>query len=120
MPVFALDDELIFPHPVLREPDGLLAVHGDLSTEKLLLAYRWGIFPWYHDEQPLLWWWIAPRLMMRPEEVRISHSLNTLLHQQKFKITIDQAFPKVMSACGSIHRKDQDGTWITADMMEAY
>jgi leucyl/phenylalanyl-tRNA--protein transferase len=68
MPVFQLEDELIFPHPVLRDDDGLLAVGGDLSIHRLLLAYRWGLFPWYHDDQPILWWWLVPRLMIRPQQ----------------------------------------------------
>jgi len=120
MPVFALDEELIFPHPILREPDGLLAVGGDLSTDKLLLAYRWGIFPWYHDEQPLLWWWIVPRLMVKPTEVRISHSLKAILKKQDFRITMNQRFREVMMNCGKIDRVGQEGTWITDDMMDAY
>jgi leucyl/phenylalanyl-tRNA--protein transferase len=120
MPVFALDDELIFPHPILREPDGLLAVGGDLSVEKLLLAYRWGIFPWYHDGQPILWWWISPRLMMRPQEMKISHSLRTLLNQKKFRVTFNTCFTEVMKNCGVIKRKGQEGTWITDEIFEAY
>lgn len=120
MPVFALDDELIFPHPVLREPDGLLAVGGDLSVAKLLLAYRWGIFPWYQDEQPVLWWWIVPRLMLRPGEMKVSHSLRTTLNTQKFRVTFNTCFEAVMQECGKINRKNQDGTWITEEMLEAY
>jgi leucyl/phenylalanyl-tRNA---protein transferase len=120
MPVFALDDELIFPHPLLHEPDGLLAVGGDLSVPKLLLAYRWGIFPWYHEGQPLLWWWIVPRLMIRPTEVHVSHSVNTVLKKNIFQITINTGFKEVMIQCGKIKRVGQDGTWITQDMIEAY
>ena len=120
MPVFALDEELIFPHPILREPDGLLAVGGDLSTEKLLLAYRWGIFPWYHDEQPLLWWWIVPRLMVRPNEVHISHSVKAILKKQDFRVTMNQQFREVMLNCSKIDRVGQEGTWITYEMIEAY
>ena len=100
MPVFALDDSLIFPHPLLREEDGLLAVGGDLSIPKLLLAYRWGIFPWYHDDQPILWWWLSPRLMLRPGDVHISHSLQTALNQSNYTITINtkEVFPQSSSA----------------------
>src|SRR5678816_4812043 len=78
MPVFLLEDELIFPHPVLRDDDGLLAVGCDLSIHRLLLAYRWGLFPWYHDDQPILWWWLVPRLMIRPQQIHISHSLKSI------------------------------------------
>jgi len=120
MPIFALDDELIFPHPVLHEPDGLLAVGGDLSIDKLLLAYRWGIFPWYHEGQPLLWWWIVPRLVVRPAEVHISHSIKSILKKQVFHITMNTCFVEVMTQCGKIERVGQDGTWITPDIIDAY
>ncbi len=120
MPVFSLDDELIFPHPALRDPDGLLAVGGDLSPDRLLLAYRWGIFPWYHEGQPLLWWWLAPRLMLRPYEIHISHSLQSILRKEIFHITFNTAFAEVMKNCSEIKRMNQDGTWITDDMLEAY
>jgi leucyl/phenylalanyl-tRNA---protein transferase len=120
MPVFALDEQLIFPHPILREPDGLLAVGGDLSPERILLAYRWGIFPWYHDDQPILWWWLAPRLMVRPQEVHISHSLRNVLNQNRYTVTFDQDFITVMEKCGAVPRKGQHGTWIMPEMIEAY
>jgi leucyl/phenylalanyl-tRNA--protein transferase len=84
MPIFALDENLIFPHPVLREPDGLLAVGGDLSPERLLLAYRWGIFPWYSEGQPILWYWSCPRPMIRTDKVHISHSIRNAVNQKHF------------------------------------
>ena len=120
MPVFALDDNLIFPHPVLHEPDGLLAVGGDLSVSRLLLAYRWGIFPWYHEDQPLLWWWTSPRLVMKPENVKISHSVKSLMNKKKFTVSLNQQFREVMKRCGETPRKGQDGTWIMPEMIEAY
>lgn len=120
MPVFSLDDELIFPHPVLRDPDGLLAVGGDLSPERLLLAYRWGIFPWYHEGQPILWWWLAPRLMVRPQQVHISHSVRNSINQNRYRVTMDQDFTTVMNHCQTVHRKGQRGTWILPEMIEAY
>lgn len=120
MPVFTLDDELIFPHPLMREPDGLLAVGGDLSPERLTLAYRWGIFPWYHDGQPLLWWWTCPRLMLRPQDVHISHSVRNYINRRKYTISIDQHFEEVIRKCSMTDRRGQDGTWITADMIDAY
>lgn len=120
MPVYSLDDELIFPHPILREPDGLMAVGGDLSPERLLLAYRWGIFPWYHEGQPILWWWLAPRLMVRPGEVHISHSVRNFINQEKYKVTFDQDFAQVMQRCASVKRVGQEGTWIMPEMIEAY
>jgi leucyl/phenylalanyl-tRNA---protein transferase len=120
MPVYALDDELIFPHPVLREPDGLMAVGGDLSPQRLLLAYRWGIFPWYHGDQPILWWWLAPRLMVKPQDVHVSHSVRNYINQKKYTVTIDQNFEAVMRRCGSVKRVGQEDTWIMPEMIEAY
>ncbi|MBK8830090.1 MAG: leucyl/phenylalanyl-tRNA--protein transferase [Saprospiraceae bacterium] len=120
MPVYSLDDELIFPHPILREPDGLMAVGGDLSPERLLLAYRWGIFPWYHEGQPILWWWLAPRLMVRPGDVHISHSVRNYINQKKYKVTFDQDFTTVMQRCSSVKRVGQEGTWIMPEMIDAY
>ena len=120
MPVYALDDELIFPHPILREPDGLMAVGGDLSPERLLLAYRWGIFPWYHQGQPILWWWLAPRLMVRPLEVHISHSVRNYINQKRYTVTFDQQFTTVMQRCGTVDRPGQEGTWIMPEMIDAY
>jgi leucyl/phenylalanyl-tRNA--protein transferase len=120
MPVYALDHPLIFPHPVLREPDGLMAVGGDLSPERLLLAYRWGIFPWYSEGQPIMWWCLCPRLMLRPSEIHISHSMRNLLNRKKYHVTFNQQFETVMRKCASISRAGQDGTWITAEMIEAY
>ena len=120
MPVYALDDELIFPHPILREPDGLMAVGGDLLPNRLLLAYRWGIFPWYHEGQPILWWWLAPRLMVRPRDVHISHSVKNYINQKRYMVTMDQAFKTVMQRCGNVPRPGQDGTWIMPEMIEAY
>jgi leucyl/phenylalanyl-tRNA--protein transferase len=120
MPVFALDQEIIFPHPLLSEPEGLLAIGGDLSVQRLLLAYRWGIFPWYHDDQPILWWWPSPRLVLRPSEVHISHSMKNVLKRHQFHITVNANFPEVMIHCGRVDRKGQAGTWITQDIIDAY
>jgi leucyl/phenylalanyl-tRNA--protein transferase len=120
MPVFSLDESLVFPHPILREPDGLMAVGGDLSPQRLLLAYSWGIFPWYHGDQPILWWWLAPRLMVRTNAVHISRSLKRVLNQQRFQVTIDEDFSGVINQCRDIKRKGQDSTWIMPEMVEAY
>lgn len=120
MPVFALGNELIFPHPSLREPDGLLAFGGDLSPERLLLAYRWGIFPWFNEGSPVLWWWLSPRMVLRPSEIHVSRSLQKTMNKGRFRVTINQHFREVMLHCAGIPRKGQDGTWITGDMLEAY
>ena len=103
----------------LREPDGLLALGGDLCVERLLLAYSRGIFPWFGPDQPILWWAPDPRLALEPAGLKISHSLKKTLRQGKFEITMDKAFNEVIEACAK-RRPDQSGTWITAGMMKAY
>lgn len=118
--IFRLDDRLLFPDPELAEPDGLLAVGGDLSTERLLLAYQNGIFPWYSDDTPILWYSPHERFVLFPAELKVSKSMRQLLHPDKFKITTDTYFEKVITTCSSIKRNEQDGTWITAEMKAAY
>jgi len=115
------DPELWFPRVehALREPDGLLAVGGDLSEDRLLLAYHCGIFPWYGPGQPILWWSPDPRLVLFPERLRISHSLRKTLRKAAFEITLDQAFDAVIGACAE-PRPAQAGTWITPEMKSAY
>jgi len=103
----------------LHEPDGLLALGGDLSVERLLLAYSRGIFPWFGPDQPILWWAPDPRLVLEPAALKISRSLKKTLRQGKFEITMDMAFNGVIEACAK-RRPDQSGTWITAGMMKAY
>jgi len=120
MPVFRLTKELIFPPVRLAEPDGLLAVGGDLSPERLLLAYRLGIFPWFGPGDPILWWSPAPRLVLLPEEFRISRRLARLIGQQRFRVTMDTAFCAVIESCAAMERPGQPGTWITPEMVEAY
>lgn len=118
--IFALDERLIFPNPELAEDDGLLAVGGDLSVGRLLLAYQNGIFPWYSDETPILWYSPHERFVLFPAELRISKSMQQVLRSGKFRISFDEDFEGVIDSCSSIGRKDQDGTWITADMRAAY
>lgn len=103
----------------LREPDGLLAIGGDLSRARLLEAYRRGIFPWYGKDQPILWWAPDPRLVLVPAEVHVSRSLAKTLRQGKFSLTLDRAFSEVIQACAE-PRPDQSGTWITPEMIAAY
>ena len=116
MPVYRLTDELIFPHPSLADPGGLLAIGGDLSTRRLLLAYANGIFPWYSDESPILWWSPDPRLVLFPDEFKISHSLRRVLKKHLFTVTMDRAFGEVIRACA----RSRIETWITGEMIEAY
>jgi leucyl/phenylalanyl-tRNA--protein transferase len=118
--IFRLDERLLFPEPGLAEPDGLLAVGGDLSTERLLLAYQNGIFPWYSDDTPILWYSPHERFVLYPQELKISKSMRQVLRSGKFTVTTDTCFNNVISACSTAPREGQDGTWITDDMKAAY
>jgi leucyl/phenylalanyl-tRNA--protein transferase len=118
--IFRLDERLIFPEPDLAEPDGLLAVGGDLSTQRLILAYQHGIFPWYSDESPILWYSPHERFVLYPQELKISKSMRQVMRSGKFTITSNTCFADVIKACSVAPREGQDGTWITDDMMDAY
>ena len=120
MPVFRLTKELIFPNPELSEEDGLLAVGGDLSEDRILLAYSMGIFPWYSDGPPVLWWSPDPRLVLIPAELKISRSLRQVINKGLFTIKMDTAFAEVIRNCAVIRREGQQGTWITEEMIGAY
>jgi len=120
MPVYLLSDELIFPDPNLTSKDGLLAVGGDLSQKRLLLAYSMGIFPWYSEHEPLLWWSPDPRLVLFPDDFRVSKSLQKLIKKGVFKVTLDTAFDRVINECARIRRENDEGTWIVEDMIQAY
>ncbi len=118
--IFRLTEQLIFPNPELAEPDGLLAVDGDLSTQRLLLAYQSGIFPWYSDDTPILWYSPHERFVLFPDELNVSSSMRRVLNSGRFRVTFDTCFADVIEACSAVDRKDQDGTWITVDMKAAY
>jgi leucyl/phenylalanyl-tRNA--protein transferase len=118
--IFRLNKRLLFPDGGLAEEDGLLAVGGDLSTGRLLLAYRNGIFPWYNDDTPILWYSPHERFVLFPGELKISKSMRQVLRSGKFTVTYDQCFEKVIEACSAVKREGQDGTWITNDMQNAY
>jgi len=118
--IFRLDKRIVFPDPSLAEDDGLLAVGGDLSTSRLLLAYHNGIFPWYNDDTPILWYSPHERFVLFPDELKISKSMRQVLRSGRFKVTCDQNFTEVINACSSVGRKGQEGTWITDDMKNAY
>jgi leucyl/phenylalanyl-tRNA--protein transferase len=120
MPVFRLTQELIFPPPHYADPDGLLAVGGDLSPERLLLAYRQGIFPWYSEETPPLWWSPNPRLVLFPNEFKVSKSLQRVLKKNLFEVTLDRAFLEVIRHCAAARREHGEGTWIVPEMADAY
>lgn len=120
MPVYALTQELRFPHPELADESGLLAVGGDLSHERLLLAYSNGIFPWFSEDEPIMWWSPDPRMILFPEEFKISKSLLQTIKNKNWEIKFDHNFKNVISECAKVPRKDQDGTWITQQMVDAY
>lgn len=119
MPLFVLDNELVFPPVHLAQPDGLLALGGDLSPQRLLLAYRSGIFPWYESEH-ILWWSPDPRFVLFPHELQVARSVRSLLKKNEFEFTIDKAFDKVIHQCKKITRRGQAGTWITDEVEKAY
>ncbi len=121
MPVFLLnDDELAFPHPTMAEPGGLLAVGGDLSPERLVLAYRNGIFPWFEEEGSFYWYSPDPRLVLFPEELKVQKSMRPVFNQGKFKYTLDTCFEKVIRICAEAPRSGQHGSWITEAFIEGY
>lgn len=115
-----LDDEIIFPDTALAEPDGLLAIGGDLSTERLQLAYQSGIFPWFSEGDPILWFSPHERCVIYPERIKISKSMNKLMKANFFTVTTNKAFSKVIENCAKTPRVGQDGTWITKEMQQAY
>lgn len=119
MALFALHHELIFPPVHLAEPDGLLAIGGDLTTERLVLAYRNGIFPWYEGDTPL-WWCPDPRFVLFPQKLKISKSMRQLLKTEAFGFSINRDFKSVIHGCKTSSRKGQQGTWITDEVEKAY
>lgn len=120
MPIFRLVDDVVFPPPDYADPSGLIAVGGDLSSERLLEAYRVGIFPWYSEDQPLLWWSPDPRFVLDLDDFKISRSLGKTLRKEIFKVTFDRRFEDVIAACAEVARDGQSGTWITPEMQQAY
>ena len=119
IPWLGVDDPFPSPHTALREPNGLLAAGADLSLPRLLDAYRQGIFPWYSEEDPLLWWSPDPRMVLWLGEFHLSRSLRRVLKSRRFRVTLDTAFGAVMEGCAEA-RDDDAGTWITREMMAAY
>jgi len=119
--IFELDEhDIRFPDPALAEHDGLLAIGGDLTSDRLLEAYRQGIFPWYNDDTPILWYSPHERFVLFPDELKISKSMRQLIRSERFRVTYDHAFSEVIAACSMQPRRGQDGTWITEDMQKAY
>lgn len=118
--IYQLTKRLAFPDPHYGEPDGLLAVGGDLSIDRLILAYSNGIFPWYAFEEGMIQWWCPmERFVIFPHEIHISHSMHTLMNKGKYKVTFNQAFSEVIQACGNL-RIEMEGAWLGREMMDAY
>ena len=115
-----LDHKILFPHVSKASSEGLLAVGGDLSVERLLLAYENGIFPWYEGNGPILWWSPDPRFVLFPDELKVSKSMASLIKKNLYKITENNAFEEVIKNCATAKRSDQNGTWITQEMIDAY
>jgi leucyl/phenylalanyl-tRNA--protein transferase len=118
--MFSLSQASDFPDPSEADLDGLLAIGGDLSPERLLVAYSAGIFPWYENDQPILWWSPNPRMVLYPEKLKVSKSLQKIVKRETFKVTFNTAFLEVIKNCATINREGQDGTWITSEMQKAY
>lgn len=118
--MYFLSRELFFPSVNQASPEGIVAIGGDLSSERLLLAYRSGIFPWFEDDEPILWWSPPERMVLFFEDLKISKSMRNIINRNTFKITFNTAFREVITNCRNIKRDRQPGTWITDEMVEAY
>lgn len=120
MPVFRLSSDLIFPDPRLASGEGLLAIGGDLSPERLLLAYLLGIFPWYGEGEPILWWSPDPRCVILPDQLHVSRRLERTLRQGRFRLTCNRAFREVVASCAKVRIDSGEETWLVPEMQEAY
>jgi leucyl/phenylalanyl-tRNA--protein transferase len=118
--MYFLSRELYFPPVSYASPEGIVAIGGDLSVERLMLAYRNGIFPWFEDDEPILWWSPPQRMVLFFHELRISKSMRNILNRGMFKITFNTAFKDVIANCRTVKREGQQGTWITGEMQDAY
>ena len=120
MPLFRLSDKLDFPHASFARDDGLLCIGGDLSYQRLILAYKNGIFPWFAENEPLLWWSPDPRLVLFPENLHISKSLKKKINKKLFDIKFNSAFEQTIRSCALLRRNKEEGTWIVPEMVQAY
>ena len=118
--MFLLTKDLFFPPLDMADEDGLLAIGGDLNPERLLLAYRNGIFPWFNEDEPICWWSPHPRFVLYPDELKVSNSMKTVLQNGKFRFTVNRAFSNVIQNCKTVSRHGQEGTWISPAMQKAY
>jgi leucyl/phenylalanyl-tRNA--protein transferase len=120
MPLFRLSERLDFPPAWLARSDGLLCIGGDLSAQRILLAYEKGIFPWFSESEPILWWSPDPRLVLFPENIKVSRSLKKTIKKNTFHLTMDHAFEETILSCAKPRRKEYAGTWLVEEMIEAY
>lgn len=118
--MYRLTDALLFPSPEQASAEGIVAVGGDLKPERVMLAYRKGIFPWFESDDFLLWWSPDPRMVLFPDQLKISKSMRTVLRKKQFEVTFNKAFDQVVEACAKVKRFGQNGTWITPGLMEVY
>ncbi|MEC7085681.1 MAG: leucyl/phenylalanyl-tRNA--protein transferase [Bacteroidota bacterium] len=118
--MYRLTDALLFPSPEQASDEGIVAVGGDLKPERVMLAYRKGIFPWFESDDFLLWWSPDPRMVLFPDQVKISKSMRAVLRKKQFEVTFNKAFDSVVEACAKVKRFGQNGTWITPGLMEVY
>ena len=118
--MYLLSNDISFPPVEAADEDGFLAIGGDLSAERLLEAYRNGIFPWYNEDEPICWWSPDPRCVLFPAQLHISKTMQQVIFRKKFSFTINNAFEDVMRGCQTIKRKGESGTWIQEEMIEAY
>ena len=118
--MYRLTDALLFPSPEQASAEGIVAVGGDLLPERVMLAYRKGIFPWFESDDFLLWWSPDPRMVLFPDQLKISKSMRTVLRKKQFEVTFNKAFDQVVEACAKVKRFGQNGTWITPGLMEVY
>ena len=118
--MYILSDKIWFPTIEPSSPEGIVAIGGDLSVERLLLAYKSGIFPWYNEGEPIIWHCPDKRMVLFPEKLKISKSTRQIIRKRTFKVTFNTCFEEVLANCKTIHRKDQGGTWITSEMQQAY
>jgi len=120
MPVYQLNNEIAFPNPNDANKDGLLAIGGDLSAERIITAYSLGIFPWFNEDESILWWSPNPRLILKPQNFKLSKSLKRVIKKNNLSVYFDKQFEEVIDHCAKIPRENEDGTWITQNMKAAY
>jgi leucyl/phenylalanyl-tRNA--protein transferase len=120
VPIYRLTNQIVFPDPNDADANGLLAIEGDLSPQRVLLAYAQGIFPWPHESLPLLWFSPDPRMVLLPSKLHISRSLRRTINKGAFEVRFDTAFDRVTQACAATSRPGQDGTWVTDEMIQCY